>query len=126
MNFRPPRKQPGDGRDPRITQLLRAEYLAPQDPSYWQGLESRVMARVTGARPTEWWDVLAQWSRAGLLAAGLAAAAALAAARQTRAAEARVAYEVVAESPPVLPSQRAAYTAGASEREAALRYVTAY
>jgi hypothetical protein len=126
MNFRPPRAPSGDGRDPHITSLLRSAYQAPQDPSYWEGLEARIMSRVTGARPAEWWDVLAQWTRAGLLAAGVAAVAALAAAWQTRAAEARVAYEVVAKTPPVLPGQRAAHTAGASEREAALRYVTAY
>ena len=59
------------------------------------------------------------------LLAGAIAVASLAGAPAARAATVGTP-EVVAETPPVLPSQRAAYTAGASEHEAALRYITAY
>jgi hypothetical protein len=132
MNFRPPNAS-GDGRDPRITNLLRAAYRAPDDPAYWGALEARIVARVLGAdaRPTEWWDAFAGWTRAGLLAAGVVAAIALAAAFETRAEEARVAYEAVVEAPPLLAGQRAVRAASArlpraDAREATLRYVIAH
>ena len=116
------------GRDPLVTRLLRDEYAAPTDPAYWTALERRILSRIVGAgRPAvEWWEVFAGWTRGGLVAASIAAAAAAAAMFQTRAAEARVAYEAVVETPPVLPGSRVLRTAGVSEREATLRYVTAY
>jgi len=116
-----------DDRDPEATELLREAYRAPTDPTYWAGLERRIMARVAGgAPPAEWWEAFAGWTRAGLIAAGIAAAAALAAMLQTRAAESRIAYEAVVEASPVLPGARVMRTAGVSERESTLRYLTAY
>lgn len=89
--------------DPRVTEMLRAHYAAPQDDAYWQGFESRLMQRLgaslSGAvqelKPA-WWSGFGEfrrtdWQKAGLVAATIALMAAGATfAREQRAdAEAR-------------------------------------
>jgi hypothetical protein len=118
-----------DGRDPDVTRLLRAAYEPPADPAYWEGLERRILARVTaaGAAPAaEWWEAFAGWTRAGLIAASLAAAVTTAAMFQTRAAAVRVAYEAVVESPPLISGAQTMRTVGVSERDPTLRYTAPY
>ena len=118
-----------DGRDPDVTRLLRAAYEPPADPAYWEGLERRILARVTaaGAAPAaEWWEAFARWTRAGLIATSLAAAVTTAAMFQTRAAAVRVAYEAVVESPPLISGAQTMRTVGVSERDPTLRYTAPY
>jgi hypothetical protein len=63
--------------DPQVTAALRALYAAPQDDTYWQGLEQRVMQRLTSKvvelRPS-WWSGFAEFRPADLRTAGLIAA----------------------------------------------------
>lgn len=67
-----------DALPPATRRALRAEYDAPADPAYWDGLEGRIMAAVrqgassavsTARAPLEWWQALAGWSRPGMVAA---------------------------------------------------------
>jgi hypothetical protein len=114
---------PGD-HDP-LTDALRALYAAPGGDGYWDALEQRIMARVS--EPGEWWQVVAGWTRVGLVAAGIAACIAVAAAAQAReAAAARLAYEAVLEVAPTATLQSATQGERLSEREAALRYMISY
>ena len=116
------------GPDARTTDALRARYAAPADAGYWNVLERRVMARVTG-EGGEWWLAFGGWVRAGLVAAGLTALVAGAALWQTRTAEARVAYEaVIAEPATAAEMAGPAWTArrAATEREATLRYLISH
>ena len=110
------------GRDDEVTRFLRERYAAPADPSYWEGLESRIVARLL-AEGDVWWAPYARWTRAGLVAAGLAAVLAGLALARSREAEARLAYETVVETPRALPAQIATGTGELSPREATLRYV---
>jgi len=56
--------------DPRVTEMLRAHYAAPQDDAYWQGFESRLMQRIgaslSGAvqelKPA-WWSGFGEFRR---------------------------------------------------------------
>lgn len=63
-------RSPGD--DPAVTALLRAAYAAPREEGYWQGLEQRVMARLSESPVVAWWSVLSEWRTAGAVAATLA------------------------------------------------------
>ena len=124
-------------REDDLTRLLREEYGAPSDPSYWASLEAKTLAQVLGhsadgtlavagaaaAASDEWWEPFAGWVRGGLVAACAAVLVAAAALAYTRSEEARLAYESVLETPLPLPSQIVASTPGLSAREATLRYV---
>jgi hypothetical protein len=124
-------------REDDLTRLLREEYGAPSDPSYWASLEAKTLAHAVGrsvggtlavagaaaAVGDEWWEPFAGWVRGGLVAACAAVLVAAAALAYTRSEEARLAYESVLETPLPLPSQIVASTPGLSAREATLRYV---
>ena len=91
--------------DDEVTRRLRARY-APPSGEYWEGLEGRIMAAVTASRTVvtdaaDWWQVLAGWTRAGLVAAALAAMVGGAAALQARDAVRDVAFETVVDAPTV-------------------------
>jgi hypothetical protein len=60
------------GADPELTSLLRAAYTAPDDDSYWQQLEQRVMSRISESPVVAWWAVLSEWRTAGMIAATIA------------------------------------------------------
>lgn len=55
--------------DERVTSALRARYAAPGDETYWEGLQTSVMARIAGSARTSWLQVAAGWARPGLAAA---------------------------------------------------------
>lgn len=115
----------GDGRDDRVTRLLRDLVAAPAEAEYWTALEARIMTRVTGAAPQlDWGQLFVSWARIGAAAAAIAVLAVGAVLVQTRASEARVAYEAVIDTPPatrtVLPSR------GISGREATLFFVISH
>jgi len=70
----------GPDADPRVTDLLRSHYAAPQDEAYWNGLEERVMLRVgrgivriNELRPA-WWSGFGEFRTAEIRNAGLIAA----------------------------------------------------
>lgn len=96
------------GGDGEVTPALRDLYRAPADEAYWDGLESRILARVAlpgtagEPLPIAWWQVMGGWSRLGLAAAGIAALLAGAAAIREREADLQDQYEMVLESNPAL------------------------
>ena len=64
-----------DGRDDDVTRELRSLYAAPTEDAYWQALQARILAAVSGAAPIAveaWWAPLSRWSRTGAVAAALA------------------------------------------------------
>ena len=70
----------GPDADPRVTDLLRSHYAAPQDETYWNGLEERVMlsvtrgiVRISDLRPA-WWSGFGEFRTADIRNAGLIAA----------------------------------------------------
>ncbi len=72
MDFKRINNERSTGADPDVTALLRAAYAAPQDDSYWHGLEQRVMARLSESPVVSWWSVMLEWRTAGAVAATLA------------------------------------------------------
>ncbi|HEX6315465.1 MAG TPA: hypothetical protein VFZ73_11425 [Gemmatimonadaceae bacterium] len=110
-------------RDDELHAVLRSEYRAPSDHSYWAFLERRILARITAEGAREWWSYFPAWSRAGLAAAALALLAAGVAAWQTRKAQEIVAWQELLESPAEMPMIESA--GGESRREATLRYLIA-
>ena len=70
--------------DPRVTDLLRRHYAAPQGESYWNGLEERVMLHVTrsvtrsvtriGELRPAWWSGFGEFRAADIRNVGLIAA----------------------------------------------------
>ena len=111
-----------DGRDDDLTRVLRAVYAAPADPTYWESLETKIMARIRG-ESDGWWLPLSGWGPVGLIAAGLALVFAGYTVTHTREAEASLAYQMVMETPHSLPQQLAVAQEGAPAREATLRFV---
>lgn len=121
-NLRPP------GRDPELEGGLRELLAPPGGEGYWQSLEARIMARITGS-PAElqWWSVLARWERPALVAAAVLMLAAGVALVRQQWVESQEPYSwaFAASSAPVEPVGRApAAIAGAqSDREATLRFL---
>jgi hypothetical protein len=126
------RRRPAGPRSPStalVSWLLRDAYAPPDDPAFWDRLESRIMA-VAQPAPTwsggGWPAAFRAWARAGLAAACAAAAAAGVAAWTSHATEARVAYETVLDrsaADPVLADTR---FINVSEQEATARYVLSH
>ncbi len=138
----------------RVRALLRELYAAPEDPAYWDRLESRIMARVmpmaartaggawtvarrvgveTGGRVRDhavaiggWPAAFRAWARAGLAVACAAVLAAGMAAWASRTTEARVAYETVLDEPSAVPVLADTRFINVSEREATARYVLSH
>ena len=60
-------------RDDALTTQLRALVAPPADPTYWAGLEARILAHVERRREDgAWWALSERVYRIGLLAAGFA------------------------------------------------------
>jgi hypothetical protein len=111
-----------NGRDDELTRALRAVYAAPTDPTYWDVLERKIMARIRG-EGEGWWQPLSNWGPVGLLAAGLALAVAGLTLTRVHEAEARLAYQMVIDAPHTVSQELAVATDGAPAREATLRFV---
>jgi hypothetical protein len=95
--------------DDDLTRELRALYAAPGDEGYWEGLEARILARVTQAgQASVWWAELPQFARPALVAAAALIVAASAALVHARQLEARDAYATVISAAPVEAAARAA------------------
>lgn len=63
----------GPDADPRVTDLLRSHYAAPQDETYWNSLEERVLMHINVLRPS-WWSGFGEFRTADIRNAGLIAA----------------------------------------------------
>lgn len=97
--------------DTELTNALRALYAAPTEESYWDALESRILAHVArGDENTVWWAELAEMERPGLAAAAaiiLAASLALVHSRQLEVSSAYA--SVISPAPSTIePATRAA------------------
>ncbi len=89
-------------RDDELTNHLRAIVAPPADPSYWETLEQRIMARIDrGADEGRWWALSERAYRIGLMVAGLTLIVSGSVYLRSRAVEARMAYERVIETPGV-------------------------
>jgi hypothetical protein len=107
--------------DDEVVRGLRSLYAAPAGDAYWDGLQARIMARVSDVE-LEWWTELDRWIRPALAAAAvllLAASAAIFYARQT---EADIAVDTML-SAPVAPVSTAIRPALQDDREARTRYL---
>lgn len=93
---------PALDRDDEVTNHLRAIVAPPTDPTYWESLERRIMARIgKGLEDGRWWALPERVYQIGLLAATLTLIVAGSVYLRSRAVEARMAYERVIETPGV-------------------------
>jgi hypothetical protein len=119
------RNTPAEPGDEEVTRVLRDLYASPSpNASYWDTLESRIMARIAGAgEAPEWWGVFHGWVRIGLAAAVLAGVLSGAALLREREVQERLAYDAVMESASVIPvaGPTIARGPGRSTRDATLR-----
>ena len=107
--------------DDEIVSGLRSLYAGPSGDSYWNELESRIMARVADVE-LGWWTELDRWVRPAMAAAAvllLAAGAAMFRAHQT---EGDIAVDNMLSSPSV-PVSAAVRPSMQDEREARIRYL---
>ena len=119
------RNTPDEPGDEELTRVLRDVYASPAaNASYWDTLETRIMARIaTAGEAPEWWGVFDGWVRVGLAAALLAGVLAGSALLRAREAQERLAYEAVMESASVIPiaGPNLARGPGRAARDATLR-----
>ena len=119
------RDTPHEPGDEELTRVLRDVYASPSaNASYWDTLETRIMARIaTAGEAPEWWGVFDGWVRVGLAAALLAGVLAGSALLRAREAQERLAYEAVMESASVIPiaGPNLARGPGRAARDATLR-----
>jgi hypothetical protein len=124
------RNTPGEPGDEEVTRVLRDLYASPaSNASYWDTLESRILARIAGAgEAPEWWGVFHGWVRIGLAAAVLAGVLSGAALLREREAQERLAYDAVMESASVIPVAGPTIARGPSHstRDATLRSLMGY
>jgi hypothetical protein len=100
---------------------LRSLYAAPSGDSYWNELESRIMARVADVE-FGWWTELDRWARPAIAAAAvllLAAGVAMFRAHQT---ESDIAVDNMLSSPSV-PVSTAIRPSLQDDRDARIRYL---
>ena len=113
-------------RDDEVTNHLRAILAPPAEPTYWDSLEQRIMARIDSARDDgRWWVLSPRAYQIGLLAASLTLIVAGSVYLRSRAVEARMAYESVIETPGV-DTPIFARRGPLDERRATLRAATGH
>jgi len=123
------RNTPPEWEDEEVTRVLRDVYASPApNASYWDTLESRIMARIASAgEAPEWYGVFHGWVRVGLAAAVLAAVLTGAALWRERETQERLAYEAVMESASVIPVAGPTIARGEGRsRDATLRSLIPY
>jgi hypothetical protein len=109
--------------DAELTIALRALYAAPIEESYWDSLESRILAHVVrGDETRSWWSELAEMARPGLAAAAALIFAASLALAHSRQLEVSSAYaSVISPAPSAIePATRAA---SVGDGDAALHFL---
>ncbi len=107
--------------DDEVVRGLRSLYAAPAGESYWNELESRIMARVSDVELT-WWTELDRWIRPALVAAAVLLLGAGAAMVRAHRAEADIAADNMLSSPSA-PMPTAIRPAMQDEREARIRFL---
>lgn len=120
------RNTPHEWGDEEVTRVLRDVYASPSpNASYWDTLETRIMARIAGrGEAPEWWGVFHGWVRIGLAAAVLAGVLSGAALLRDREDQERLAYDAVMESASVIPVAGPTIARGpARSRDATLRSI---
>jgi hypothetical protein len=110
---------PGDDDD--IVSGLRSLYAGPSGDSYWNELESRIMARVADVE-RGWWTELDRWARPAIAAAAVLLLAAGAAMFRAHQSEGDIAVDNMLSSPSV-PVSAAVRPSMQDEREARIRYL---
>jgi hypothetical protein len=104
-----------------VVRGLRSLYAAPAGDSYWNELESRIMARVADVE-LGWWTELDRWARPAMAAAAVLLLAAAAAMFRAHQAEGDMAVDNMLSSPSV-PVSTAIRPALQDDREARIRYL---
>jgi hypothetical protein len=107
--------------DDEVVYGLRSLYAAPAGDSYWNELESRIMARVADVE-LGWWTELDRWARPAIAAAAVLLLAAGAAMFRAHQAEGDIAAENMLSSPSV-PVSTAIRPSLQDDREARIRYL---
>ena len=115
-------ERPDDAPDDEVLAGLRAMYPAPDGDGYWDGLEARILARVTGDRGSVW-PFFARWAPAGLIAAAAALLMAGYALQRLNEEEASVAYETAIRNASPMAVQTVMGRPGTPVREATFEYV---
>jgi hypothetical protein len=115
--------RPGRGAPDELTRALRDLVAPPAGDGYWDGLESRIMARIGAVAHVDAgpWSVLAGWMRPALVAAAAVVVVSAAALLHTEQAEASTAYETLMAAPPgAAPVETALRPAMLGERDVTL------
>jgi hypothetical protein len=107
--------------DDEVVYGLRSLYAAPAGDSYWNELESRIMARVADVE-LGWWTELDRWARPAIAAAAVLLLAAGAAMFRAHQSEGDIAVDNMLSSPSV-PVSAAIRPSMQDEREARIRYL---
>jgi hypothetical protein len=113
-------------REMDLTESLRVHYAAPNDPSYWEALEARILAHVArGGQIDGWWSALAGMARPALAAAAILVLVAGAAVVHTRRLDARNAYaSVISAAPPSV--ETAARSSSLPDGDATIDYMLSH
>ena len=107
--------------DDEIVSGLRSLYAGPSGDSYWNELESRIMARVADVE-LGWWTELDRWVRPAVAAAAVLLLAAGAAMFRAHQAEGDMAVDNMLSSPSV-PVSTAIRPSLQDDRDARIRYL---
>ena len=107
--------------DDEVVYGLRSLYAAPAGDSYWNELESRIMARVADVE-LGWWTELDRWARPAMAAAAVLLLAAGAAMFRAHQAEGDIAADNMLSSPSV-PVSASIRPSMQDDREARIRYL---
>jgi hypothetical protein len=110
------------GRDDRLTRELRGIYAPPGGEAFWEGLERRILARVSANEEDLWWRQLSRWRRGLALAGAAAALVAGLVAQHSNRERSMAAYREI-ESSRVVPVQVASETEREASRDVTLKYV---
>ena len=107
--------------DDEVVSGLRSLYAAPSGDSYWNELESRIMARVADVE-LGWWNELDRWARPAIAAAAVLLLAAGVAMFRAHQSEGDIAVDNMLSSPSV-PVSTAIRPSLQDDREARIRYL---
>jgi hypothetical protein len=111
-----------NGRDDELTRALRRIYAPPGGEAFWEGLERRILARVSASEEDIWWRQLSRWRRGLALAGAAAIIVAGLVAQHSNHQRSIAAYREI-ESSRVAPVQVASETEREASRDVTLRYV---
>ena len=108
--------------DEETTRGLQRIYAAPQEDSYWKGLEARILSRLTSTPTITWWDELDRWMRPALAAAAVVLVAAGVAMVRAYQVDQESTYEAML-TPTSLPVETAVRPVLQDKRDGTFRYL---